>query len=299
MAKVFVLSQLTTNEVSLVRRPANRRRMAVAKTESQVLINAVMKSVAGTPVEGEDKLVETLKKAGKNEKQITAAVAAFRVTKSFKDQLDEETLVSIAGEAGYDITKAMDDDEEEEDDEEEDGKKKNPFAGKKKTKKSEDGEGNDEPNPDLEAVRKSYDAQVEENKKLAQRLKAMEDKDREREFVAKAEKDFPKLPGTSTVVGAILKTAHEHSAKFGGELEDFLGKVNAELQASSVLKSQIGSGRPGAGAATTAEGKLKELVVKAMKDDPKLTEPKAYDIVMKSAEGSALYRQMEEEKARR
>ncbi|MCK4795507.1 MAG: hypothetical protein KAV87_67880 [Desulfobacteraceae bacterium] len=238
---VSMLTGYKTNEVSIVDRAANKRRFALTKSESKSVMkidSEILDAVMSTPAEGEDALIEVLKSAGADEDAMGAAVVQFRMQKGFKDIVPDEHFAAVSKAAGY-VAKA----------DEKKPEKKNPFAEKGKKKKMDEEDvkkGLETLAPEvrgtIEALFKSNKQASEENSELKAVVKSLVDSQEERSYIAKAEKQFDHVPGTSKEIGMVLKSAHNVSSEFGKNLESIFGKMNDVAKSSPVFKNMGSAG---------------------------------------------------------
>lgn len=286
-----MLTRMQTAELSLVKRGANKKSYAFAKSENAMNpIHAVMSA----PAEGEEQFVALMKSAGASEERVEAAVAAYRLQKGFADVLKSEDLAVIAKAAGYKKAAKKGEDDEEESDDEEDDKDDMPFGKKKKaaTKKSAE--------PDFAQLDAATRAQVQavfkSNEELTQKsanlegiVKTLLDERTMGEYVAKA-KEFSHVPGKPEEIAVLMKSAHDSSPELAKGLEKLLQSMN-EIVSKSALLGTIGSSGSGGSSGGSAWAKLEAmadgLVMKS--SDGKLSKEQALARVMKSAEGRVLY----------
>ncbi len=309
------MSQIKTHEVSLVKRAANRKRFAVAKSESTMdpLIEAVM----STPVEGEQRLVATWKAEGLSDKEVAARVAKNRMEVGFADLLpDDDAVEPVAKGAmkGYAMKmkkmmdrmqKGMGEDEmmkmaeemkamysgmmEDDkamgrgDDMDEDEKMK-------KTKKSLGGDAAAIVELVTKAMQPMLEAKNQEVETLKSTVAELLAADRESVFTAKAEKEYRHVPAAKEEIAQVLKSAHDVSPDVGAQIEKILTRVNEAVSSAPILKS-LGSTGAASGGGGDAWGKINALAEQFVQksDDPKMTLEKARTIVLKTQEGKRLY----------
>jgi hypothetical protein len=291
MEVVTMLSNLATNEVSLVRRGANRKVFAITKSQGGTMN---LKAILDTPAEGEEKLVETMKSAGADDKRVAASVAAYRLQKGLADVLKGEDVAAVAKAAGIELPVAKGGGQDEEPGTgtaSEDDKPGKP-AGLKKAKKSAgelDLSGlTAEDRAQVEAVMKSQASLVEKTAQLEKLVQSISDERTTAAFVAKAEQ-FKHIPGSSQELGAVLKSAATVDPKLGDALLGIFEKVNG-LVAKSALLGSVGVG--GVTTPNSAAAKLDALIDGVVqKSAGKVSREKAYSEVLKSAEGKELYRE--------
>lgn len=156
----------------------------------------------------------------------------------------------------------------------------------------------DKQKPQIEAIFKGFtDKQkelVKKNEDLESQLKDRDEKEKEREYVSKADSlthlNLPKADIVSSLRDA---------AKAGKEAYERITKqyetLNEQGKASNIFK-EAGSSRGNEGGATGAEAKLNALVDSTFdsivrKGDTKITKAMVYDEVMQTPEGRRLYRE--------
>ena len=273
---INMLTGVKTRELSLVRRGANNKRIALTKSEDQHMDFAkLLKSVLATEAEGEKELIVTLKAAGANDEAVEIAVANFRLQAGFRDKLSKEHFSQVAKAAGFEISKAGHEDKDKAEDEEEDPKKPGFFMNGKKmpTAKSHTTEipaeiqkTLDDQKAELQAVKKES---AESKAEVASLRKAGDLKD----YISKCAKDFAHVPGMSSEErGAKLQKCYEVSESFGEEQEKEWATVSAALKGSDLLKAQgIASSSDG----SSAMGKVEAIAKEIRKNAPSLTKEQA------------------------
>lgn len=282
---VNMLTNVQTAEVSLVRRGANNKRIALTKSEDNMNIQELMASVLAEPAEGEDKLVATLKAAGADEDAIEVAKANFRIQTGFKDKLDAKALSEVTKAAGLTpAAKAKKEDDEDEDE-------GNPFKGKKKQAKKSHVPA------DMPAeLKKAFDDQADELTELRKeaavkdaRLEKIEKAAEHREYLVRCEKSYSHVPGMSASEQAdTLVEAYAVSKEFGEKLEKQWTQTNESMKKSALLASQ-GVVNVVDGSAAGAWAQMQTLAKELVQKDANLSEAQAIDQVMKS--NPELYRE--------
>lgn len=291
---ITMLSGLTTAELTLTKRGANNRRFAVTKGDIPMDLE-ILQAIVGTPADGEDKFLATLKSQGITEgEKISAAVAQFRIQKGMRDLIDDDTMASVAKAAGYEIAKAKKEEEDDDDD-----KKKpfpgaaNPFGKKKKAKKSLDLNSlDDNTRAQVEAVFKSHEEIAEKSAKLESVVKSLQDNAREKEYVAKAANEYGHIPMSDEDLGVMLKSANDASPEFAKNFEALLGRMNEAVHKSGLLTTAGAVHRDqSSGAWGKIEALAKGMVQKSVDGGSALSHDQARDLVMKSEVGAELYRE--------
>lgn len=256
----------------------------------------VVQAIISTPAEGEDALIATLKSTKADQKAVDAAVAAYRVQKGMKDLVPDATMATVAKAAGYvETAKAVTPNEGDRDDKTEATSGKVDPKAKKKDKmgKSVDMSGLDESaRAQVESIFKSHAAMTERAEKLEAVVKSMQDEKAEREYVAKAATQFGHLPMADQELGVMLKSAHDVSPNFAKGFETLLGRMDGMVQKSALLTTMgaVQKGQSGGGLSKIEDAAM-AVVQKSMEAGKNVTQEKAVDAVLKTADGDALYRE--------
>lgn len=243
----------------------------------------VMEAVLKTAAEGEDTLIASLKAAGADEKRIDAAVALYRIQKGFADVITDADTAIVSKAFGKKPKKDEAADEDEDDME----------KSKKSAQTADLSKLDPETRARVEAVFKSNESLASQVGQLTSTVKSLIDNGSQREFVAKAEKQFTHIPGKPEEIGLMLKSAHGVSEQFGKQLEDLLGMVNGLVQKSAMFGTAgtAGGASPGGSAWTKIEQLAASLVMKSDKGAEMTKEQKIEYVTTKTAEGKALYRE--------
>lgn len=272
MATINVLTDVETKEVSLVKRGANRKVIALSKSESDM--DNILEAVLGTEAEGEAKVLETFKNAGLSEKGMEAATGLYRLLTAFKDELNGEGVGSVIKAAGFEAP----------------------------TKKDE---GTPTPEPtskgmDLNkmdpAVRQQVEAIFKSNKEAIEKAEKLEkalNDERElrvvKEWTEKAETQFSHIPAKASELAVIMKSLHTVDGELAKKVEELLSTVNETVKKSELLVSKGRAHMPSFG------GAWDEIVTKAKdimaKSSEKVTQAKAIDMFLATPEGKELYQQ--------
>lgn len=253
---------------------------------------AKLQAVLKTAVEGEDILIEQLKKSGATEKAIDAAVGNFRLQKSFADELSVDTFKLVTKASGMDVEKAEEEEEidksEEEDDEDEEEMPAKSKKSKKKANKAADEKEEDCPPGDMKKTKKSADSAelqlvMKSNADLKKLVDKLVDEKSEATFIAKAVKDYSHVPGTSEEIGRTLKAAYAVSKENGEAIEKILKSTATALAATKLTESLGTTGSGGGQNATGAWAKIQKTASEMVqKSDGKLTKEQAIQRVMDS-----------------
>lgn len=282
---INMLTNVQTAEVSLVRRGANNKRIALTKSEDDMDFQELLKTVLATEAEGEASLIKTLKAAKADEDTINAAVANFRLQNGFKDKLSKDVFGEVAKAAGFELAKAKAKGEGEEDEDD------MPFGDKKKKKVAKSHVPADMP-PEMKAIFKSQQDEMEalrkENAETAEILKAERAERVRKEYIQKCAADYTHVPGMNAEqMGEMLQKAYEVSEEFGAQLEKTWTDTHEAVKKSTMLANQgvIQTNDGSSGAWSKMQSLAKELVQKT----EGLSEAKALDVVMK--ENPELYQE--------
>ena len=277
-----MLTHLSTLEVSSVKKPANRKRFAITKSENQMSVDT--KQVVTIAAEGETEFVATLKSEGASEDRIAAEVAIYRIKKNCADVLPQVEKAH----------KEPDGDENQGADESDDAymkrAKKCGFEPKKKTAKSADHQELEVMDPKVEAMFKSMNEKMELVEKSNRELT---DRNQKLEYITKAEKEFPYAPGSTEENAMLLKSAHDAGPKAEEamlsnlkRMSEFVQKNQTMMQATGIAGGANGNG--------DAEAKLQALsksITMKSEDGSPMTDAQRMVQVLKTAEGRDLYNQ--------
>jgi hypothetical protein len=254
---INMLTGISTAEVSLVKRGANKKRIAFRKSENQMAIDqSVMEAVLGAPADGEAKFVELMKSKGVDGDKLVAAVANYRIQKGCEDLLSGEDMHQVmksAGLASPDVAPV-----------------------EKSQELSEQVEIN---KSILDRLAKSEGL----NKSLVDQLTSITEASAEKEMVQLA-KSFTHLSQDESKTVELLKGAKSVSEDYFGQVVDML-KGQSEVNKSSGLLKTVGGLNQGS--PDSAQGKL-EQIAKAYQSDG-MTKEKA--IVKALEENPELYAQ--------
>ncbi len=281
------LTDLQTGEISLVRRGANDKRIALTKSGDDMPLDELFKNVLETEAEGEQALVKTLKDAKVEDEVIEIAKANYRMQHGFKDKLSEETLAVVTKSAGY-WTKADDDDDDDDDDE------KKPFPGARRPFKSKDKKEKSHVPADMPpAMAAIFKAQQDEvaavRVESAKIQKQLDDERCERirkEYVTKCADEYAYVPGMSAEgMGEMLQKAYSVGDEFGKQLEGQWAATSKAVKQSSLLHAS-GQVAMNSGGGSSPMDKL-NTIAKAIETNEKIPFAKAFDKAM--TENTDLY----------
>lgn len=92
--------EIRPTRVSLVKRPANRRKFLVTKSEERIVMDEIIQIITETEASNEEALVETLKSQGKDDGTIQAVLALARTVSAFSDSISEEDFSTLMKSVG-------------------------------------------------------------------------------------------------------------------------------------------------------------------------------------------------------
>ena len=254
------LLDLDVREVSLVDRPAIRRKFLVVKRDEngenmsdQEVVASEQETFVFDEVVHPDAEVEK----------------GYHETKEEEDEKDSsKEQPEEKGMHGHGDKKEL---EEESEEEEEASKKKKK---KKETKKMDNSQSSasvsfskrddgsydltgvpEEMQATVEAICKQHEAAVQKAAELEEILKAERDERLRRDFVEKAEKEFSNVPGTAAEIGILLKSLNDLDVEVAEKVENIFKAVDAQLSNSAALE-EIGS--PASDIEVSAWGKIEK-----------------------------------------
>lgn len=296
------LTDLDTLEVSLLRqkRGAQGARFAIEKSEEEVEeMEEILKAVLELELDNEDEIKKVFKKADISAKGQGALIGAVRLLNSFKDELPKDAMSVIAKLSGLDlpVTKEVhvETPEEKKKREEEEAKmakakhkdKKYPFPFKKEDGTLDLSGVPEEMRPGFEILWKQNDDLVKKNEALSAKsdetakiLKEERDQRLEKEWIAKAENDFPFIPGSSEDNGKMLKSLSDSDPDAAKAIVAKFEALNEQI-ASSALFQEHGSGR--ADGSSTAMQRIEKAAEELQKSDPKLSKSQAIVQITKAS----------------
>ena len=168
------------------------------------------------------------------------------------EMAEEEEEAEVKVEMAEEEEKAEDEEEEEEaekaeDEEEEEDEEKIEKSLKSLPKNVR---------KQMTSLFKSQRQAIAKAAKLEKALKVERDERLRKEFVEKAQKEFPYIPGKSPEeVGLMLKTLHAVAPTVAKDVETIFKSVSATIEKTGLLK-ELGSGMSGGGDSSSAYGKL-------------------------------------------
>lgn len=278
-----VLTDLDVAEVSLVKKPANKRAFLLFKQldeggEERVpdLKEKLIELITSeAPLELEEKLELIEGQEGLTEESREIVKEVVKVLRAYKADLPEDILEVIAELAELKLPERIVDQKPRAEEEE----KIEIMAGFPRPIKKADG------SYDLSGVPKEQRAIVEALWKQAERADQLAKELREekelrirKEFEERA-KQFDNLPISAEELGRILQAFHEKAKEEYDKIERLLRAVNEALGQSEILK-ELGSSYNGtSGGAWT---KIEKLAQGLIQKDANLTKEKAISIVLEA-----------------
>ena len=260
------LLDLDVREVSLVDRPAIRRKFLVVKRDEINEKDADMQNSEDNLQQSEFFFCE------ESEEQALEKGMHGGYDKEEKEEEEEAEEEKKAAskkpkkKGGHEESEL----EEESEDEEASEKKKK----KKETKKMDNSQSSapisfskrddgsydlagvpEEMQATVEAICKQHEAAVQKAAELEEILKAERDERLRRDFVEKAEKEFSNVPGTAVEIGILLKSLNDLDADVAEKVENIFKAVDAQLSNSAALE-EIGS--PAVDVEVSAWGKIEK-----------------------------------------
>lgn len=257
------LKNLKVAEVSLVTKPANKRKFLIFKEEGGLdMLEDILKSLEELDIdlENEDEVENLLQKAKISDKAMNAVKGALKILSAHKDELPKQMMKDMAAMAGYGYAAPKKEEKpKEEKPKEEYPKKQAKPKEEYKPMKKEDGSLDIESIPEesrsmVEMLWKEHESAIKKADQLEADLKVEREIRVIKEYQERGAK-FPNI-GTSEVVGAILKTAYEVSAEYGLQVETSLKDADAKIEKSDLFK-EIGS--EAIGTNDSAWAKIEEL----------------------------------------
>lgn len=293
---ITMLSNLQTAELTLTKRGANDRRFAMTKGGIP-MDPEVLKNLIATPAEGEDQFLAILKSQGiTDEDKVNAAVASYRMQKGMKDLVSDDVMAAVAKSAGYEGTAKAVTPNEGKDDKKPDATsgKVDPKAkaGQGPVKKVDLSDLDDATRVQVEAVFKSNAAMEERTATLETVVKSLQDEKVETHYVAKAAKSYSHLPLGERQLGLMLKSANDHDPAFAKGFEELLGRMDEMVEKSNMLTvmGAVNKANDGGGW-DKIQALANGIVQKSTEAGKSVSDAQAIDLVLKTAQGKALYRE--------
>ena len=296
---ITALTEVETLEVSLVPKGANLKRRFPITKQTENEMSDVLHAVLDAPTTEDAKFEALAKAAELNEETADAMKGALKILSAYSDALAPKDALAF-------VAKAFDLEEEDEEDEAEkaegDESEGDELAEEAEAavdaaeaaegmdpeaeKAEDDATTEDEEDEDdeeavekslkklpvnvqtkLDALFKANKEAVEKADKLEKALAEERDERLRKEFVAKANTDFPHIPGKSSEeLGIMLKTLHGVAPKIAEDLENIFKSVSSTIEKADLLQ-EIGSGMGSTSGSDNAYGRLdamaKETVSKS------------------------------------
>jgi hypothetical protein len=247
----YRLEDLDVFEVSLVSKPANKRKFLMWKSADETEENSsadssavlkedsnmseeILKALEGEFADGE-KLQATLKEAEVSEKGIEAATAIARILTAFKDELPENLPLFL----GYPEPEPKVIEKEVEKIVEVEVEKKEKTEDEKKAEVLK-GVEDPEARAEIEKIWESNKALAEKQADLEKTLKAEQEAKEIKEFVEKAEKAFEHLPAKAEEIGPALRMLKNAGDEQFALIERLLLAGN-----EAIMKAKEAAGGPG------------------------------------------------------
>ena len=295
---ITALTDVETLEVSLVPEGANLKKRFPILKSSETQMSDILHAVIDAPSSEDTKFDQVVKSSalGENAEAAEALKGAMKILNAYSDSISPADALGVLAE-GFGVQKAEYKKAEEEEDEEEDEAEKaedKEFAeGKEsegaeiadeeeaeKAEEEEEEEEEEEDEKDVEKSLKSLPKNVRKQmtslfksqrqaiakaEKLEKALKVERDERLRKEFVQKAQKEFPYVPGKSPEeIGLMLKTLHVIAPKIAADIEGIFKSVSATIEKTGLLK-ELGSGMSSGGDSASAYGKLDGIARGAVK----------------------------------
>ena len=270
------LLDLDIREVSLVDRPAIRRKFLVIKrdedgenmSDEQALASDQETFIFDEVVCKDEEVKKAKNKTDEDESE----------EKETEDEPEKETKAKGKRKSKAKAKDELEAESEEEDEDEEASEKKKKKVKKETLKmanpasipvsfsKRDDGSYDltgvpEEMQATVEQLCKAQDTAVQKAVELEEILKAERDERLRRDYIEKAEKEFPSLPGTSVEIGLLLKTLNDLDTDVAEKIEGVFTTVNAQLASGSVLEEV---GCSAVEAETTAWGRIEKQAAEMM-----------------------------------
>jgi len=107
----------------------------------------------------------------------------------------------------------------------------------------------------VEQICKQHEDAVQKTSKLEEILKAERGERLRRDFIEKADKEYTNLPGSSEDLGVLIKSLHDLDEAVAQKIEGIFKTVNAQLESGAILEEV---GTPAVEAETTAWGRIEK-----------------------------------------
>lgn len=227
------LTDLEVLEVSLVAKPANKKRFLLFKSEEGREVEELTKMEESE----EEAFSEPVQAVELSEKAVRAVKGALKILNEYRDELPSDALSRLAALAGYGGAPA-------------EGKAAKPYGYRPYGygygygpgygyRKSVETEGEERPEFDLSAVPEDIRAKLEvlikQGEDATKRAHELEEEKRLAEFVTKAKDEYPHLSATPEEIGGLMKDV---SNTLPEEAKSFLERLlkSAEAAVSQAMQ---------------------------------------------------------------
>lgn len=323
------LTDIDTNEVSLVTRGANRKRFTVRKEEdpmskpTEEQKQKLMKALtSATPSQLQKALNALELKKGLSDmaeaskaKVIQAIKLLASIGSDLPEGLMDDLITSLGVESTSDLLAAMEgagpaaaDEGTVDDTTAEEGdatmskettaatvqKAELNDAAKAQIEKAEKAAAT--ANTELASLKKQAETDAKARVDLEKQVKVERDARITKEFIAKAEV-FKHLGTPASELGPVLKALHEASPDQAAKLEKMLEVANTKAATQEKLLKELGHNQAPAGGETSAYSELQKKAAEIRKTEPKLTDAQAFTKALELH--PALYEQYETERLER
>jgi hypothetical protein len=268
------MEDIFSKEVSLVKRPANRREFILTKAE-ETIMEELLQVVMETEASNEEDLVEALKSQGVEGKSLEATKAIARLFSAYQDDIDAEAFKTVA--------KALDFELESETNPDEDGKTQ-------ELSKSDLVDIKPELRGKITALLEKQEAMGDRVETLEEALEKAADRELHEQFVTKTE-GLDHIPVEQDKLASILKSVHESAGEEASTtLLEALRSVQETAEESGVFE-EIGSAQGDGN--NDAWGQIeKKAAAMVEKSDGELSRQKAISRAIE--QNPDLYRQYRE-----
>lgn len=270
---LFNLKDLAVHEVSLVTRPANKRKFMLLKNEGGILLNQkLFDAITKVDLEVASKLGEVMKEHSVEEEAASAVEAAVKLVVAYSEELPENIFHKLSGILGEVVDKQDKTEEKEEE------TKREKEIEIKETDENDIFKGLDVPEnlrPALDAITKAYSDRISE---MQNALEAEKDKQATAQFVAKAS-EFDALAVNPQEFGLVLKNIYTANPEEYQRIEAVLKAANKAVSESALFINK-GSASADGGLAIDEITSLANTLVE--KSEHKVTFEQAYAQVLSS-----------------
>ena len=223
--------EIRPTRVSLVRRPANKRKFLVTKSEESNVMDEIIQIITETEASNEEALVETLKSQGKDDGTVQAALALARTLSAFSDSISTDELTELVKAIGL-----VNDETEEETAEEVTEETVTEEAQEEVTDEAVEADKAEEVADEAEEVEESDTSELDE---LRKRVAELESDNRKAELSGMV--DGLQVGKTTDELADVLKAVDDA----GGDVEQVVSVFRAADQAIKQSFGEIGSDLPG------------------------------------------------------